>query len=208
MARIVQRPPHAPAPQTAPVAWRATKAMAGAAARPIARVVRRLVVLAAIVAFIAWYASAVVARVRTPGQPTRVVTASAGEVLARIRQAGHDQLTLSEQDLTAAFQQALRLPTVPFESGQVAVVGDGLEVHGLVRQSTLSATITAVPSVVDGDLVLAVRSIRIGQQRVPTFLAGVFSFSSVGQLTTAANAILPDLRAVQLRESSVTLLFL
>lgn len=182
--------------------------MAGAAARPIARLVRRLVFVAAIIALVVWFVSGVVERVRAPGQPTRVVTPSTGEVLTRVRQAGHDQLTFSEQDLTAAFQQSLRLPTVPFQSGQVAVVGDGLEVHGQIRQSSLSATITAVPSVVDADLVLTVRTIRIGQQRIPSFLAGFFSFSSVGQLTTAANAVLPDLRAVQLRGPNVTLSFL
>lgn len=206
MARVLPRSPSSP-PRSAPLAWRATKAMGGAVVGPVLRLIRRLVLLAVILAVLGTLVWSVVTRVRTPGAPTRLVSPGAGISLTQLRQAGQRQLTLTEGDLTAAFRQATKLPTVPLTDGQVVVLPDALELFGRVKASRLTAAVLAVPSVANGNLVVTVRSLTVGRQAVPRWLAGVLAGGGIEQLVVAMNAAVPDLAAVALADGRATLRF-
>lgn len=149
----------------------------------------------------------VIIRIQTPGSPSRVVAASAGTVLQRLRQANLTTLTLTEADLTAAFGQAVQLPTFPYGDGQVAVTDAGVELFGHLKRSAVTATVVAQPRVREGQLDFEITAITVGQQTVPRFLFGLLAVGTVDQAALFANQLVPPLATVRQTGTALTLEF-
>lgn len=198
----------APRPPTAPLVWRGTKALAGAAGRSLAGLVRRVLVLLLIVVAVAIWLQGVVTKVRTPGLPTRVVSPSDGAALGALTSAVGGTVTLSEADLTAALQQATRLPTFPFRETQVVAQPGTLEVFGTLKQPPWTATLVVVPTIDEqGSLQPIVQRVVVGRQPVPRFLHRFLTITSLDQASLFANAVLPPIRQVSISDRSVSLTF-
>lgn len=207
MTRVDPRRTPAQEQPRSPAVWRGTKALGAAAGRGAARLLRRLVLFVLVMTLLVFFVRSIIVNVRTPGTPTRLVTASDGAPLTKLRQAGLKTLTLSESDVTAAFQQAVRLPTFPFRDGQVAILDAELEVFGHLKNSSSTATLYGRPRVVNAAVRIEVTRVIVGHQAVPRWLAPLLTVSSVDQAALFAKTALPPVRDLTLQNASLTLSF-
>ncbi len=173
----------------------------------LARPLRRLVVLALVITFGAFFVLSLLTNLRALGDPSHSVTASDGRVLGKLRQVGPSAVTLTEADLTAAFDQAVKLPTFPYATGQVAVVDGRLEVFGRLKRPAYTARLLAEPRVRDGRVSLTVTAVTIGRQSVPLFLARFLTLASIDQATLFAETLVPPIRDLTVEDQSITLHF-
>ncbi len=197
-----------PEPQPAPMLWRGAKAVGASAGSALARPLRRLFFLLFIVVLVVVAYRMVSEAVRTPGQPSRPVAASDGQTLLRLRQAGSGEVSLTEQDLTAAFLSATKLPTFPFRDGQVAVVGSTIEIFGHLKHGSYTAIIVGQPVVENKKFAFNIVSIAIGHQGVPRFLFPFLALPTVDQAALFVNTLIPPLRSVAATDGALLFVFL
>lgn len=208
MARIESRRPAAPAAPSGPsVAWRGARAAGSFALAPLARLLRRLLVLALVLFLVSLGYRSIATKVRTPAQPTRIVSPSDGRRLALLRKAGQRDVTLQEGDLTAALRQAAALPTFPLRDGQVVLRPGIIEVFGRLKGPSVTALIDVRPTVSDGRVSFTLERVRIGQQSIPRLLFPLVKVPTIDQAALFTQAIVEDVARVQVSDGALIVSF-